>query len=203
MFTQSNAICGIQVQKLFSKYNYNLLPNERAIDPNRLIILYGDNGSGKTTILRLLSYLLSPNTGSGHKGIVARIPFELFRVNFNSGDYVWARRPEGEIRGSFTMGLKTYKKREKMVDFIVGAEGNIKVTDATREFLNALKRLKLDMYFLADDRSVQIIKNDKQGYLPTVSELNAEETIVYQKDLINFKDKGMTPGAQAKGKLVL
>ena len=50
----------IYVEKLFGQYTYDLkLDSAKLTHPTNLLILYGDNGSGKTTILKLILSLLT------------------------------------------------------------------------------------------------------------------------------------------------
>jgi ABC-type Na+ transport system ATPase subunit NatA len=71
----STFIRRIHVERLFGYLTYTL-PNEKqkASDFDRLMILYGDNGSGKTTILTLVFCLLSPVLGRGEKTHIAHVP---------------------------------------------------------------------------------------------------------------------------------
>ena len=71
----------IIVDDLFGYYTYELpSSHESDSDLSRLMILYGDNGSGKTTILKLLYHLLSPSRRKGHKTFVAQQRFRRFAV---------------------------------------------------------------------------------------------------------------------------
>lgn len=152
---KSRSISKIVVRKLFGAYNYTLSPSEDANDPNRLIILYGDNGTGKTTILKILFHLLSPETGQGHKTTLAGIPFSSAEIHFATGDRVWMRRPEGKLTGSLQMGIKIGRRKESTVDFKQSDDGAIKPTPKTNAFLTKLGTLELALYFLSDDRSVR------------------------------------------------
>lgn len=96
VFIESVAISG-----LFGKYGYRLPEKRGPLDP-RLFILYGDNGSGKTTILFLLHHLLSQATDRGHKSAIARIPFENVTVNLSNGNSLRARR-EDVARSDFRL----------------------------------------------------------------------------------------------------
>lgn len=88
----------IYVERLFGQYTYDLcqkdLPSNSAA---KLLMLYGDNGSGKTTILRMLFFLLSPVDGQGHKTAVSRILFQRFEVHFADGTTVSAERDQVQV----------------------------------------------------------------------------------------------------------
>ena len=160
MTTTPKAIRKIQVHKLFGTYDYTLSPSLEACSPERLLILYGDNGSGKTTILKALFHLLAPEEGEGHKTIVARIPFDRLEVEFTTGDHIWAQRPEGKTLSTFTMGLRFAHKKETTVDFIADEENAIKATSGRHDkqikvFLAKLRDLDISLYLLSDDRTVR------------------------------------------------
>ena len=57
----SRTISRVRVSKLFNRYTYDLvvpaLPHD---DPGRLVLLYGENGSGKTTALQALKSVHRP-----------------------------------------------------------------------------------------------------------------------------------------------
>ena len=72
------SISRITVEKLFGQFTYELPSREDPADRSNLFILYGDNGSGKTTILNLLFHLLSSEEHQGHKTFVLRVWFKRF-----------------------------------------------------------------------------------------------------------------------------
>lgn len=160
------AIAKIKVRRLFGTYDYDLFPPEAATEPDRLVILYGDNGTGKTTILRVLFHLISPETGQGHKTTLVRIPLSEFEVSFSNGDRVWMRRPEGKLTGSYTVGMKIGRRKEQTADFKQSEGGAIKASPKTNEFLGKLRSLQLAIYFLSDDRSVRFagVREADSGY---------------------------------------
>jgi energy-coupling factor transporter ATP-binding protein EcfA2 len=103
-FISGLGIRKISVELLFGQLTYEL---QDIVSPpgkaSKVLLLYGDNGAGKTTILRILFFLLSHIDGRGHKTKVARIRFKRFEVNFADGTKVVAERedytvPEYEVR---------------------------------------------------------------------------------------------------------
>src|SRR5438874_2136363 len=96
--TNPKAIAQISVDRLFGNRTYLIPPPD--VDPKRmanLLLLYGDNGSGKTTILRMLYSLLSPARGGGFKSLLARTPFASFSVTFADRTSLAAVRPGGQL----------------------------------------------------------------------------------------------------------
>ena len=81
--------CVLQTFGLTKKYKRQLAVNEADITISRGDIygFVGENGSGKTTIIRLITGLIFPNSGS----------FELFGINNNSNDIKVARRKVGAV----------------------------------------------------------------------------------------------------------
>lgn len=85
-------ISKIEVRKLFGVYNYDLLYTSSDVTYDNLMILYGDNGTGKSTILRMINYLLSNKERNGHKSELANIAFESFLISFTDGSFIKAYR---------------------------------------------------------------------------------------------------------------
>ena len=85
METQQISIKSIVVKKLFGHYDYNLPKDKNAKELSKLFILYGDNGSGKTTVLNLIFYLLSTKDKSGYKSKLAQTKFEKFAISLDNG----------------------------------------------------------------------------------------------------------------------
>ena len=115
---RTRSIRRISVTNLFGMYDYNLPISKDTSMPEKISILYGDNGSGKTTILKLAFHLLAPEDGEGHKSTAAPIPFERFEIDLQDNTKIWAERPKGQSTGSFSMGIKFPRRKEKTVNFV-------------------------------------------------------------------------------------
>lgn len=72
----------IRIEKLFGLYNYTLEADDLFDDA---MILYGDNGIGKSTILRLVFDLLSPSNNKGHRTSLSKGHFSYLEVQLSSG----------------------------------------------------------------------------------------------------------------------
>ena len=119
---KKHKIARIEVEKLFGVYNYVLDCSSDTNDDN-LMILYGDNGTGKSTILHLIYYLLSNKRRNGHKSRMANVEFKSFKLIFDNDDYILASRKKGNLSliGSFYI---EYKINGKVDDFLLKAKRN-------------------------------------------------------------------------------
>lgn len=91
-----SSVQSICVQDLFGLYTYQLPQSGSFRDA---AILYGDNGVGKSTILRLAFHLLSPAEKRSHRTSLTKVPFRRLEVLLGSGVSVSAHR-EGELDSS-------------------------------------------------------------------------------------------------------
>lgn len=160
----------ILVQRLFGQFNYNL--EDHFAPPavaSRVILLYGDNGAGKTTILRMLFHLLSHIDNKGHKGQLKRIRFKKFEIDLADGTQIIAERdddqraaydvrilrsgvpvanasygtePDAPDRNASGKALREYYERKQSHD------------DEHANLLNVLKSLNLGMIYLTDKRDI-------------------------------------------------
>lgn len=156
-------IARIEINQLFGQYTYCLPRRGGSTDISRLLILYGDNGTGKTTLLRLTYSLLAP-PGGGRKSYIAKTVFQRICITFNDGTQIAAERPTVG-HGSYTLqifrpGHPTFKH-----NVIVNAEGA--VTDALAEVDAAMEQLGPTYYFLSDDRKVHISAADDDPENPS------------------------------------
>jgi hypothetical protein len=75
-------ISSIRIEKLFGLYTYNIPAKEEL---SNSAILYGDNGVGKSTILRLVFHLLSAGDNRGHRTALYNAEFLKLDVLLTSG----------------------------------------------------------------------------------------------------------------------
>ncbi|WP_186461874.1 ATP-binding protein [Mucilaginibacter pallidiroseus] len=147
----------IEVEQLFGYYRYIVDHSTEASASNPLLIIYGDNGSGKTTILKMIFYLLSPVDKSGHKTKLSEIKFSKFAITLNDGTIISAERNNNHVSGSYTLNI-SYKDWKFSVFLEVNLEGSIKVNknpfieEQYHTFLNHIKNLNITINFLSDDR---------------------------------------------------
>jgi energy-coupling factor transporter ATP-binding protein EcfA2 len=189
-------ISRIQVRDLFGQYSYDLHPkpfsSKRYSD--QLFILYGDNGAGKTTILRLTFHLLSHLDSRGHKTEIAKIKFREFGVELNNGTQVWIRRPSASF-GSFHGEIIRHGKRISEAEFKADEQNIVVSTGEEPElkhkefFFKKLAELRCTLFYLSDQRRL-ITTRDGQPDL-SIDELTGQksEKAMYAADWVRLVSK--------------
>jgi energy-coupling factor transporter ATP-binding protein EcfA2 len=158
IIAKQHCVAGVLVEGLFGRYSYRLGTYANGKFDPRLVLLYGDNGCGKTTILRLLYHLLSPENDRGHRTRITRIPVRVFAVELEDGTEIRIQRTGESLVGEYRWSLKIPKQTRRSLN--VRPQGNGKVVRPNRSkevvkwtrFETAFEKLRLAMYFLTDDR---------------------------------------------------
>ncbi|WP_369349365.1 AAA family ATPase [Stenotrophomonas sp. JAG2] len=78
----AHLISNVHIKGLFGLYTYSV-PQEGKL--TNAAILYGDNGVGKSTVLRLAFHLLSAAHNRGHRSALYQADFEKIEVSLASG----------------------------------------------------------------------------------------------------------------------
>ena len=173
--TQAAALLrGATIAGLHGRYNYEITVPLDVMD-QRLVLFYGENGSGKTTVLRLIWHILSAAESRGHRNSVAKVIFRSLDLFLSNGDHITALRPEPvpgpyqiivqaangtELRSEWpsTNTMFTDWPLEALADRQHGLPNEL-APQAQRElqrrlFISYLEGLQVRPYFLADDRII-------------------------------------------------
>lgn len=78
-------ISKIYIEKLFGQYTYTLPKNNTDESLQDATIIYGDNGVGKSTLLRIIFHLLSAAENRGHRTALCKYNFENISISLTSG----------------------------------------------------------------------------------------------------------------------
>ncbi len=164
-------ISGLFVENLFGFYTYDQKVKPSSDERSeRLILIYGDNGSGKTTIVRLIYHLLSRSSQRGHRTFIARTRFKKFGLYFSDGRTLTVRKLEDTGVGSYVLSIS--REDEILQQIEVGVtkddtEITVKNKDLDdkelRAFFDELFPEDIECYLLSDNRefsSDQIIEEN-------------------------------------------
>ena len=99
-------IVRVKVERLFGLYTYELPQEPREFD--RTPIIYGENGLGKTSILRLLFHLLSPVGDRGHRTFMSQVKFGRIEVYLSNDVTVAAYRQGDALLGAVRLEVKKF-----------------------------------------------------------------------------------------------
>lgn len=152
----------IDIAKLFGEYSYSLPGKQKVTDTSKLMIIYGDNGTGKTTLLRL-TYSLLALPGDSRKTYLAKTVFKELRILLNDGTSILAKR-DAPTNGPYQFRIEKGGRAVFKRDVDTDQEGKVRgpLTDIHAE----IERLGLSYYFLSDDRKLQLseIESSRDEY---------------------------------------
>ena len=150
----------IEVEGLFGSFDYTIEMNNISTD-SKLMLLYGDNGSGKTTILKLVFYLLSCQDKSGHKSEISKIKFKLFKVILSNNICISAIR-EAATLGTYKYEISNLNKPKPLYsitlaatkedDYSVRLENDSKDGLYYQTIISFLTKLNIKLFYLSDTR---------------------------------------------------
>mgnify|MGYP002777817986 FL=1 len=169
------SIVRIEVEKLFGKYTYTLSKRDNQLVDSSLIILYGNNGSGKTTILKLLFHLLSPNSVKDHLNFLAHTHFRKFSVVLADGTSITAARGDTTLTGSFEIQL--IKNNNIFTENISVEDNKDNLKKLSKTLYKHLLEFKLNLFFLGDDRKLESDIFEEAEYTGNTSTLDSVFTV--------------------------
>lgn len=116
---QRSLITSVIVVGLFGRYTYRL--HAPSSEDGRVLLLHGENGAGKTTVLRLLWHLLSAADNKGHRTFLARTPFESLEVALSDGTRIKVKKLRGLV-GNFQIRVERPHAEDIEVSYPVADE---------------------------------------------------------------------------------
>lgn len=155
MFASENmpdqGVKSIEIKGLFGEYHYSFPRDGQMF--GSVVIFYGDNGVGKTTLLKLVFHMLSPAQDGGHRNAIARVPFNKVNIVLNNGKFICAQRPEDPHSLSYEILFgETGKKLQKVSFDLDSGRSSLISKDSAREYRQFLSDINLAVYLLSADR---------------------------------------------------
>jgi len=179
----SSLITKIEIEKLFGRYDYDLeIPQSSKNDFSNIGIIYGDNGTGKTTILKLLFHLLSTAEGREHRTFLAQTPFLRFSVIFSDRTKISALRKGFDLDKPYE--LKISKPKSEPINAIVPVEDGVvkSVPDHLKNLHAAIDELGLTIFFLSENRTlysdeIQVKEQFEEEFLMATGLIRTQKVI--------------------------
>ena len=153
-------IQSFEIKDLFYTYTYNLTPTKTlGQDSGKLILLYGGNGTGKTTILNIIYHLLNPEPYGGHRSYIGKIPFRSIFIHLTNGVTLSAQRSETSDPGNYHVVIRD-SSETILVEWTWQKEKKLTVSEAEVEhdyqlYCKTLLNLRLSFHYLRDTRRIE------------------------------------------------
>ena len=151
----SSLIQSIDIDELFGQFRYRIRSDASLRGDNQLLLLYGDNGAGKSTILNILFHLLHPEPYEGHRSAVGPIPFRSVKIVLTSGYIVTADKHDPFDQSSYC--LRLYQPgSDTVIEHLweSGHQGREHTTSDYTQYCEILQNIGLAFHFLSDTRRV-------------------------------------------------
>lgn len=148
-------VTSIKVKRLFGYYDYHLKFSQKAeMTAPQITMLYGDNGTGKTTILKLLFHLLSTRRGRGHLTFLANTLFQNFSVKFSNSFEIVVERTKSVSIGPFSIVLKRPQKDAFKRYVYVDLDNNVttELNTENEDLIAEISTFVSIVYYLSDAR---------------------------------------------------
>lgn len=127
-FPPGSYIESVEVRKLFGTVDITLEAVASDRDP-RVFMLYGENGTGKSTLLKIVRDMLSSDDNKGYRSSLAHTAFSSVSIGLSDGLEVKAVRKRGEHYGPFDWGVSPPKQPGIKMLMQTDSDGKIRAND--------------------------------------------------------------------------
>ena len=148
-------IISFGVSRLFGKIDYSeVIVASEQVNDDKIGVIFGDNGTGKTTLLHLIYATLSSQDNAGLRTYIAKTYFKQFFVTLSDGTTITLLREDDSYFGSYRYKVDGPKIS---LDLFIEAslEGIVRDQDSVNELHRFLKYLDLDVLFVDHERYVR------------------------------------------------
>lgn len=146
-------ISHVSISGLFGQIDYKKISVNSVESKSNINIIYGDNGSGKTTILNLIYACLSSEPRVGLRTLISKTPFKRFDINFTDGQSISVEKTAG-LMGTYTYTVLRNGNTE-CVEIKANSEGEVKTQDNATRLEYLIDSFNLDVLFVDHERYVK------------------------------------------------
>lgn len=147
------------------------IDREFELPQSNVSIIYGDNGSGKTSIFSSVYHLINSDGKSGHRTYLSNISFDKIEIEFGDKCKIIAKRNDSTSLGPYNL---EFFEKDKMISkvsiqadfdkdenrFVVRGKGSNKID----EFYRIVSNKCPDIVFMPDDRAYLKGKSIPTGF---------------------------------------
>ena len=119
------------------------------------MLLYGDNGAGKSTILNIAFHLLHPEPYKGHRSAIGPIPFRFVKIVLTSGYVVTAEKQDPFDETQYCIRL-SHPDSGTVIEYVweYGRRAREHVDSAYSQYCEFFRKIGVAFHFLSDTRQV-------------------------------------------------
>lgn len=160
-------IQSIDIDDLFGQFQYRLRSAASLRGDNQLLLLYGDNGAGKSTILNIVFHLLHPAPYENHRSAVGPVPFRSVKIILTSGHTVIAEKDDPFDQSQYRLRLHQ-PDSDAVIEHVWEYErrGKDHTDLAYNEYCQTLEEIGLSFHFLSDTRRAEGISEHSSQEFP-------------------------------------
>jgi predicted ATP-dependent endonuclease of OLD family len=188
-----------EVSELFGLHDYQLdFGTSSTGEPLHENLLYGDNGTGKTTILKIMYHLLSKKRSDGSRTYLSQIPFKRIYLELTAGQSIELTKDKEQDLTFFDGSSSTTIAINTDPDD--GAVWASKNPDLPL-YEKFLDDLKIEQLYLSDDRMIMtsyrrfeqrrpldpdtlLLEDNPRNILPTLNAIDLDALATRVRDII-------------------
>ena len=146
----------VRIEGLYGASGEIIIPTKAQRASNPISLLYGDNGSGKTTVLKLIYAALASEKNSGHRGYLGRANFRQLKAIFEDGQVIEVKKEESGWTSTYTFEFHG-PRAEHIFDIRLAEGGNVPVSlnPEIARLTELLRLISPPLVFLSDYRTIQ------------------------------------------------
>lgn len=142
----------LSIFDLFGKLDYPFIPISDLNHSKRVSVLYGDNGTGKTTILKLIYACLSWQSNMGLRSLLATTPFTEFSIKLSDGTSVQIKKPA--LIGGYKFCVVKGEDSQEF-EVVTDADGEVRDQKIVDQIEIILRGLGFEILFVDHNRIIQ------------------------------------------------